>query len=667
MSWAAGTGGSAVGSGASSEGSAGGGGGQEKGKEAEPGADSGADGEEPDAATGGSGATAPSNASHPHSHSHSHSHQHHGKKGGLTRAHRLSLQERRRLSRLASEAIGSDSGGSGGNASGSGSGGAGAGAGHGSGGSGSGPKPAFEADPNAWGLIKPSNLPFLDAALSVPTRFLNPLSPYTAPKSPGIVDTLLYRVANRANPLESPSSAKESTNHDDLPFARLPHIVGPRATLTDFTRSTGRREVIDEIDYIFLLSSPAVRDTTHPSIRFPSKPGRFPSPSASELQTEPDAEATLLFLPFSDGNNDDGRGEAGETPFHAHRASTAPVPASARAEEQEQEQPQERAHLRSWSPLSPSRSQSQSHSEASGTGGMKKKNPETCAGLTAGSSTLLDPHARSMPISERTKRALAAGQAAANAAAEQDSHSSSYGGGKSKSTSSGDDEEASKSDASSAWAVRESSGEVVSTDTDPVFHGPHYEIAVTANVKGEPKHVRNSYSSSGFDILGALTKVAMRKNPRIQLGPIDLSCALTVSDALAPDHPPIYFSDMFRRLTGYQPADVLGKNCRFLQAPDGNVAKGSERLYTDGQAAKLMRKHMDRMRECQASLINYKKNGKAFISLVTIVPIPWGDSNVIQYVVGFQVDLVEQPGAILEKDANGQYVVNYTTAGRRAR
>ncbi|KAE8204934.1 hypothetical protein CF328_g793 [Tilletia controversa] len=322
---------------------------------------------------------------------------------------------------------------------------------------------------------------------------------------------------------------------------------------------------------------------------------------------------------------------------------------------------------------------SQSQSEASGKGVTTTKElPE--GGVVAGGPSAADATAaaaaaagggdQSVPakgrlMPERTKRALAAGQAAANAAAEQDSHSSNYNGSKSKSPSSGD--EGSKSVASatgsSARAVRESSGEGAATDTDPVFHGPYHEIALTANGKDGPKHVRNSYSSSGFDILGALTKVAARKNPRIQLGPIDLSCAFTVSDALKPDQPLIYVSDTFTRLTGYQPADVLGKNCRFLQAPDGSMVKGAERLNTDGRAVAHMKKHMDRTRECQASLINYKKNGKAFINLVTIVPIPWGDSNVIQYFVGFQVDLVEQPGAILEKDANGQYVVNYTTAG----
>ncbi|KAK0557668.1 hypothetical protein OC846_000235 [Tilletia horrida] len=313
-------------------------------------------------------------------------------------------------------------------------------------------------------------------------------------------------------------------------------------------------------------------------------------------------------------------------------------------------------------------SQRHSHMEPNGgsgfakmAGGLKRKSisdggPGDDSPATAGHERV---------VSGRTKRAMAAGQAAAEAAAEQDSHSSNYNGSKSKSASSGDDDDARKSTASSARAVRESSGEGVSTDSDPVFHGPYHEIAVTANAKGGPNHVRNSYSSSGFDILGALTKVATRKNPRIQLGPIDLSCAFTVSDALSPDHPLIYVSDTFTRLTGYSPADVLGRNCRFLQAPDGNVTQGSERLNTDGRAVAHIKKHIDRTRECQASLINYKKNGKAFINLVTIVPIPWGDSNVIQYFVGFQVDLVEQPGAILEKDANGQYVVNYTTSARK--
>lgn len=47
------------------------------------------------------------------------------------------------------------------------------------------------------------------------------------------------------------------------------------------------------------------------------------------------------------------------------------------------------------------------------------------------------------------------------------------------------------------------------------------------------------------------------------------------------------------------------------------------------------------------------------INLVTVVPIPW-DSDEIVYHVGFQVDLVEQPNAILRNMRDGTYQVNYT-------
>jgi PAS domain S-box-containing protein len=47
------------------------------------------------------------------------------------------------------------------------------------------------------------------------------------------------------------------------------------------------------------------------------------------------------------------------------------------------------------------------------------------------------------------------------------------------------------------------------------------------------------------------------------------------------------------------------------------------------------------------------------INLVTVVPITW-DSDEIVYHVGFQVDLVEQPNAILRNMRDGSYQVNYT-------
>jgi hypothetical protein len=72
-----------------------------------------------------------------------------------------------------------------------------------------------------------------------------------------------------------------------------------------------------------------------------------------------------------------------------------------------------------------------------------------------------------------------------------------------------------------------------------------------------------------------------------------------------------------------------------------------------------MRTHIAAGKESQSSLINYAKGGKPFINLVTIVPIPW-DTDEIAYFVGFQVDLVDQPNAILDRMKDGTYVVNYS-------
>jgi len=94
-------------------------------------------------------------------------------------------------------------------------------------------------------------------------------------------------------------------------------------------------------------------------------------------------------------------------------------------------------------------------------------------------------------------------------------------------------------------------------------------------------------------------------------------------------------------------------------APDGEVVKGSKRKYTDNVAVAHLKRMLNAGKECQASLINYRRGGVPFINLVTVVPIPWEGTDIV-YHVGFQVDLVEQPNAILRNMRDGSYQVNYT-------
>ena len=140
-------------------------------------------------------------------------------------------------------------------------------------------------------------------------------------------------------------------------------------------------------------------------------------------------------------------------------------------------------------------------------------------------------------------------------------------------------------------------------------------------------------------------RIANRRNPEINIGPVDLSCAFVVCDITQHDLPIVYCSDIFERLTGYTKHEILGRNCRFLQAPDGRVQAGVKRRYVDDKSVLQLKNKVSQRGEVQLSLINYRKGGQPFMNLLTMIPIQW-DNDEFRYYIGFQVDLVEQPGSI---------------------
>jgi PAS domain S-box-containing protein len=170
---------------------------------------------------------------------------------------------------------------------------------------------------------------------------------------------------------------------------------------------------------------------------------------------------------------------------------------------------------------------------------------------------------------------------------------------------------------------------------------------------------KNAYSSTGFDMLGVLMRVATRPNPRINIGSVDLSCAFVVCDAEMDDIPIVYCSENFERLTGYSKHMILGRNCRFLQSPDGKVEPGIKRRYVDDDSVLYLKTTITDRAEAQISLINYRRGGQPFMNLLTMIPIAWEPGGNTKFYVGFQVDLVEQPHSMTNKNPDGSYRVNY--------
>lgn len=206
------------------------------------------------------------------------------------------------------------------------------------------------------------------------------------------------------------------------------------------------------------------------------------------------------------------------------------------------------------------------------------------------------------------------------------------------------------------------------TPQDPSYSRPSVtpstlteEIAIVKR-EPEPTQYRNIYSQSGFDMLGALIKVASRKDPEINIGKVDLSCAFVVCDITQADMPIIYVSDIFERLTGYNKHEVLGRNCRFLQSPQGKVQAGAKRQFVDNKSVYYLKERLAERKEAQRSLINYRKGGQPFLNLLTMIPITGEDDKEIRYYVGFQVDLVEKPTSVEAKGVNGMYTVDYAQA-----
>lgn len=133
--------------------------------------------------------------------------------------------------------------------------------------------------------------------------------------------------------------------------------------------------------------------------------------------------------------------------------------------------------------------------------------------------------------------------------------------------------------------------------------------------------------------VGTKMRVATRRNPKINIGAVDMSCAFVVCDVRKFDMPIVYCSATFERLTGYTKHEILGRNCRFLQSPIGDVERGSKRKYVDEESVRYLKQQCEGLEEAQVSLINYRKGGQPFMNLLTTIPIAW-DGDDIVYTVG---------------------------------
>ena len=104
---------------------------------------------------------------------------------------------------------------------------------------------------------------------------------------------------------------------------------------------------------------------------------------------------------------------------------------------------------------------------------------------------------------------------------------------------------------------------------------------------------------------------------------------ITVADITKEDHPLVYANPMFETLTGYSKKEVVGLNCRLLQADD-----------RDQEGVITIAKSIKEQIPCEVELKNYKKDGTPFYNLLNLTPL-FSNKNILKYYIGIQHDITK--------------------------
>lgn len=112
-----------------------------------------------------------------------------------------------------------------------------------------------------------------------------------------------------------------------------------------------------------------------------------------------------------------------------------------------------------------------------------------------------------------------------------------------------------------------------------------------------------------------------------------LNDAILITEAEPVDLPGpriLWANDVFYHLTGYEPADVIGKSPRILQGP-----------LTDKSALKILRIALENWDTCKVEVINYKKDGSTFWNEFEVTPIT-NEKGVYTHWVAVQRDVTHR-------------------------
>lgn len=105
---------------------------------------------------------------------------------------------------------------------------------------------------------------------------------------------------------------------------------------------------------------------------------------------------------------------------------------------------------------------------------------------------------------------------------------------------------------------------------------------------------------------------------------------ITLADPDQDDMPIVYANRSFETMTGYTQAEIIGRNCRFLQGPD-----------REQEARFSLRRAIDARQAIDVDIRNYRKNGEMFHNHLALTPLFDHEGRLLYY-LGVQYDVTAQ-------------------------
>ena len=102
---------------------------------------------------------------------------------------------------------------------------------------------------------------------------------------------------------------------------------------------------------------------------------------------------------------------------------------------------------------------------------------------------------------------------------------------------------------------------------------------------------------------------------------------MIVTDPRQPDNPIIFSNNAFHEMTGYEPHEIVGCNCRFLQG-----------VETDRSTVADVRQAINEAKEIAVEILNYRKDGSTFWNALFISPVRDHEGNLL-YFFASQLDV----------------------------